>query len=73
MCIRDSPESEARLIRTVRSLTPGRIVLTVAHRASVITQADRVIVLDEGQVVQDGPPTVLLSEEGPLRRRYGGG
>ena len=67
------PESEARLIRTLRSLTPGRIVLTVAHRASVIHQADRVVVLDEGLIVQDGPPTVLLSHEGPLRRRYATG
>jgi ATP-binding cassette, subfamily C, bacterial len=44
----------------------GRTALLVAHRLSVATAADRVVVLDRGRVVEDGPPGELAGADGPF-------
>ncbi|TKV59214.1 ABC transporter ATP-binding protein [Nakamurella flava] len=43
-----------------------RATVVVAHRPSAILRADRVVVLDSGRVVADGPPGALLAAGGPL-------
>jgi ATP-binding cassette subfamily B protein len=45
-------------------LAQGCAVLTVAHRLSTAMEADRVIVLDRGSIVEEGPPTQLASAGG---------
>ena len=45
-------------------LTQGCAVLTVAHRLSTAMEADRVIVLDRGSIVEEGPPTRLAGAGG---------
>jgi ATP-binding cassette subfamily B protein len=60
--------SEANLIGGLRTLMTGRTTIIVTHAMSLAATADRVIVVEAGRIVQDGPPAVLLAQAGPLRR-----
>ncbi|KIH63406.1 ABC transporter, ATP-binding protein [Ancylostoma duodenale] len=42
----------------------GLTTITIAHRMSAVRSADRVIVMDEGRIVEEGPPDELLAKEG---------
>jgi ABC-type multidrug transport system fused ATPase/permease subunit len=48
-------------------LMKGRTTLVIAHRLSTIVNCDRVIVLEDGRIVQQGTHESLLREEGPYR------
>ena len=48
----------------------GRTALIIAHRLSTVEIADRVLVLDRGRVVQDGPPARLLADDGRFARMH---
>jgi ATP-binding cassette, subfamily B, bacterial len=56
--------------RALRTLLAGRTALIIAHRLSTVEIADRVLVLDRGRVVQDGPPGRLLAGEGRFARMH---
>lgn len=60
-------DSEAMIQRALTDLMRGRTVLAVAHRLSTIAPFDRVIVLQQGQVVQDGSPEELRNIDGVFR------
>ena len=47
-------------------LTQGCGVLTVAHRLSTALEADRIIVLDQGHIVEEGSPAELAASGGPF-------
>ena len=53
---------------SVRRWARGCTIIEITHRLAHVGQADHVVVLDGGRVVQDGPPDELMSEDGPLRR-----
>jgi ABC-type multidrug transport system ATPase subunit len=46
------------------ALMQNRTVLAVAHRLSTVVSFDRILVVEDGRVVEDGPPLKLLKEEG---------
>ena len=46
----------------------GRTTLIIAHRLSTVKDAHRVVVLDGGRIVQAGPHSALLREEGLYRK-----
>lgn len=48
----------------------GRTTITIAHRLSTILNADTVIVLDEGRVVEQGSPSELLSQPSKFKEMY---
>jgi ABC-type multidrug transport system fused ATPase/permease subunit len=50
--------------RALRKLTRGRTCLTIAHRLSTVTGADRIIVLDQGRIVEEGSHKELLARQG---------
>ena len=54
----------------------GRTTIAIAHRLSTLRNFDRIVVMDGGRVVEDGPPEVLAHRPGPyrelLRRQQGG-
>ncbi len=60
-------ESEALIQLALESSRQGRTTFVVAHRLSTIEGADTVLVMDEGQIVAQGPHAELLAEE-PLYR-----
>lgn len=46
--------------RVLRTILADRTALIIAHRLSTVQIADRVLVLEAGQIVEDGPPAELL-------------
>ena len=64
------PATEVRISRALTELTAERTVVTIAHRLSTAEAADRVLVFDEGRIVQDGSHSQLVHEEGVYRDLY---
>jgi ATP-binding cassette subfamily B protein len=46
----------------------GRTVIAIAHRLSTVRDFDRIVVMQNGQIVQDGQPDRLIRGDGPYRR-----
>jgi len=63
-------ESEARIQEAIETLRVGRTVLIVAHRLSTICGADRIIVIDQGRVVEEGSHNTLLDKGGLYSSLY---
>ncbi len=57
------PESEAQIIQGLERLMEGRTTLIVSHRLSLARSADRVLVVGNGQILEDGPPDELLAND----------
>jgi ATP-binding cassette, subfamily B, bacterial len=56
--------SERAVQAALRTILAGRTALIIAHRLSTVAIADRVLVLSEGRIVEDGPPDLLLEGKG---------
>jgi len=54
--------SERLVQRALRTLLADRTAVIIAHRLSTIEIADRVLVIEDGRIVEDGPPESLLAE-----------
>ena len=63
-------ESEVAVQRALSELMRGRTSFVIAHRLSTIVDADQIIVLDEGQVIEAGTHQELLGRGGAYRRMY---
>lgn len=57
-------ESEHMIQESLARLTKGRTTLIVAHRLSTITHADKIVVMREGQIVEQGKHEELLAQKG---------
>ncbi|MDR3420249.1 MAG: ABC transporter ATP-binding protein [Xanthobacteraceae bacterium] len=57
-------ESEEAIREALGRLMRGRTVIAIAHRLSTVRNFDRVVVLQLGKVIQDGPPDLLVRHEG---------
>ncbi|MEN9397937.1 MAG: hemolysin secretion protein, partial [Pseudomonadota bacterium] len=55
-------ESEAIIQRNMAHICQGRTVLIIAHRLSSVRQAHRILVMDQGHIVQAGPHEALLKQ-----------
>lgn len=66
-------ESEALIQAALEDVTRDRTTLIIAHRLSTIEQADRVLVLDQGRLVAQGPHAQLLAEDGIYAKLYSQG
>lgn len=63
-------ESELLVQQAIDRLMSGRTVLVIAHRLSTIKHADRIIVIDDGRIVESGNHSDLLSNGGLYNRLY---
>ncbi|MDF2117044.1 ABC transporter ATP-binding protein [Roseiarcaceae bacterium H3SJ34-1] len=62
-------ESELYIRDAIERLSSGRTTLVIAHRLSTIRQMDRILVFDEGRIVEDGVHAELMARPGGVYRR----
>ncbi len=60
-------ESEQAIQVALDNLMQGRTVIAIAHRLSTLRNFDRIVVMDGGQVIDDGAPDELAARPGPYR------
>lgn len=66
------PVMEESVVRSVKQFAAqGKAALLIAHRVSTVMHCDRVYVMADGQIVQEGAPLRLLEEDGVFRDMYG--
>ncbi|MEE2774800.1 MAG: ABC transporter ATP-binding protein/permease [Pseudomonadota bacterium] len=63
-------ETEKKILKGLIPLFRGRSVISIAHRLSTISSADKIIVIDEGRVVEYGSHSSLLNERGKYFRLW---
>jgi ATP-binding cassette subfamily B protein len=61
-------ESEELIREALGRLMSGRTVIAIAHRLSTVRNFDRIVVLQDGRVAQDGAPDFLMRKEGLYRQ-----
>jgi ATP-binding cassette subfamily B protein IrtA len=64
------PENEAALVQALSALMRGKTVIMVAHRLSTIRDADQILVMDRGRIVERGRHAQLLDQHGLYARLW---
>ncbi|MFC0239287.1 ABC transporter ATP-binding protein [Rhodopseudomonas telluris] len=60
-------DSEEAIREALARLMHGRTVIAIAHRLATLRNFDRVVVLQNGRIIEDGPPDRLMQGQGPYR------
>jgi subfamily B ATP-binding cassette protein MsbA len=63
-------ESERLVQAAIEQLMTGRTVLVIAHRLSTIQRADRILVLSDGKIIEEGRHDELLARNTQYRKLY---
>ena len=62
-------ENETQVQQALSRLLAGKTVLVIAHRMRTVANSDKIVVLKEGRVAEQGAPAELMAREGGLYRR----
>ena len=63
-------ESERLITDAIANLKEGKTTITIAHRLSTVEQADEILVLQSGEIVERGKHSQLILSEGPYFQLY---
>jgi ATP-binding cassette subfamily B protein len=63
-------ETESEIQRELQELLKGRTSIIIAHRLSTIMNADRIIVMKEGKIVQEGSHAQLINQQGEYKKLW---
>lgn len=63
-------QTETEIQKALNNLVRGRTTIAIAHRLSTLRQADRLVVLDRGRIVEQGPHEELMRREGHYWELY---
>ena len=66
------PENEDRLQKAIEALTRDKTIIMIAHRLKTVRNADHILVLDDGRIVQQGKHSELISQPGIYAGFVGG-
>jgi ATP-binding cassette subfamily B protein len=61
-------EAEEEIRDTLTRLMQGRTVIAIAHRLSTLRNFDRILVMSDGRLIEDGSPEILLKRKGAYRQ-----
>jgi len=64
-------ETERLVQDSLDTLFKGRTVIAIAHRLSTLARFERIVVMDEGRIVEDGPHAALIDKAGLYARLWG--
>lgn len=64
------PLSEERVIRGYESMMKGRTTILITHRLEIARRADRILVLENGRIVEEGTPRLLLDQTAHIHRFF---
>ena len=62
------PENEKELVEAIDALTKEKTILMIAHRLKTVRNADKILVVDKGKIVEQGKHEELMSQNGIYRR-----
>lgn len=62
------PENEGEILRAVNELTKDKTVISIAHRLSTVKDADKILVIDDGRLVEMGTHESLIEKDGIYRK-----
>ena len=61
------PENEKELTQAIENLTKQKTIIMIAHRLKTVRNADQIIVIDKGKIVQQGKHDDLIKQDGIYR------
>jgi subfamily B ATP-binding cassette protein MsbA len=64
------PETESHITKSLEELMQGRTTFIIAHRLSTVRKADRIIVLEDGKIAQEGSHSELMAAGGKYSELY---
>ena len=65
-------ESEKAIVNTLKELHGKKTIIIVAHRLSTIQHADKIIVLEDGKVIEEGSHQKLLTNNNRYKKYFNG-